>query len=287
MNRFDILPSRHDIGIMYGSGKYYMIVYRPAKGKQPAKRTSYRFELAETYDTMKAENEAKKAAIPVYTPSIAHPQPNQGESLKEALTLMQGLVMQVFGMFQPLINAALVRPEPPALPPPVSNPMGDMGFMKTFNEVMKNQVKENVRFYNDITRSAVAMGQTGPDTDIDTPAPVEKEPEDFLSRIMKIIEPFISILAENSIKAKAAAAGFRAIPEVKKVIQEISKSPDNVNKIVSYVVEKEGPEGAVNALKNMGIDPDKYKISMVQVPVPPQPQTKPAKKPVKKEQGKK
>lgn len=278
INRFDILPSRHDIGIQYGGGKYYLIAIRPAKGKQAARRTSYRFTLADTYNILKAENEAKKhPSFPV--PAFPMPQENRGDSFKEAMATINMVMSTMMQSINPLI-ARLMDSRTQA--PVPANSGNDYGAMKMVNEMMRGQVKENVRFYNDIMKGILTMNPTGTTQEIEDETTVtEPAPEpDFLTRIIKLIEPVIPLLAQNSLKSRAIAAGFQAIPEVKNTIKEISRSPEMVKEIVSYVVEKEGVEGAQTVLKNMGIDPSKYNIKLV---MPGEKKAVPViKKPVKK-----
>jgi hypothetical protein len=266
MNRFDgDIPSRHEIGLMYGAGNYYLILIRPAGQKQGRKNTSYSFQLGETYNDLKRLEDQKKVPVynglPVYQQTPQARSDGQGTALKDAFGMVQTMMVQMMALISPIINGALANKPQAQLPAPGAP---DLGVYRTINDLLKSQTKENISFYNEMAKGIINMGPDASTTVEEEPKD-EKQP-DMLDKLLKVIEPFIPLLSQNNLAAKTAAAGFRAIPAVKQVVQDVTNKPDIAQGIVAYVVEKEGPEGARNVLKNMGINPDKYGIQMVMVP---------------------
>jgi hypothetical protein len=266
LNRFDgDIPSRHDIGLLYGAGNYYMILTRPGGKNQPRKATSYSFQLGDTYNEMKRQEDQRKVpafqGMPIYQQAPQQGANSQGSALKDAFGMVQTMMVQMMGLIAPIINGALANKPQAQLPAPGAP---DLGVYRTINDLLKSQTKENISFYNEMAKGIINMGP-GETVATEEEPEVKKEP-DMLDKLLKVIEPFIPLLSQNNFAAKTAAAGFRAVPAVKQVIQDVTNKPDLAKGIVAYVVQKEGPEGARNVLKNMGINPDKYGIQMVMVP---------------------
>jgi hypothetical protein len=270
------IPLRHDIGLEYGGGRY-MLILSTGGGKNERKTTSFRFILHKSYDEKsrkyheektKREREALSQSMsPVPAPSL--PAISQADSLKESLALVQGMFAQFMTMIQPVMTRAMQ--------PPRSETEGIKGEITMFGELrtlLRSMTKNDIAFFNQMKGSFMnPTTDTAEFSELDEDGNPVKTPEDnkFLGvfeRIVKIAEPFIPLLAQNSIAAKTAAAGIRAYPEVKQVIQQVQQNPAFVSKVVEYVKAKEGINGARNVLINLGLNADKFIPR--QIPAPPQ-----------------
>lgn len=269
------IPSRHEIGETYGAGRYMLVLTRPAGRKQPRKSTSFRFPLHTNYDRLKAlkdEAEARKALqgtppagqVPYYPPPA-----NNAAIFKETFGMMQGMMSSIFSMLSPLL---LKAQEPRQIAPPTGSPADSLGMFTALKDVLKAQTKSDIDFFTEMKKGLLTMDPrpTDPD-DIDQVPPEEKK--SMLERLLAIAEPFIPLLAQNTTQARIAAAGIKAMPQVQAAVKSITASPELLQRVVEYVEKKEGRDGAIIALRNMGIQ-----TAVEKVPGPPAPvkQGKPA-----------
>ena len=250
------IPTRHEIGEMYGGGRYMLVLTRPPGVKQPRKSTSYRFTLHSSYDRLRAERAEKEAAAmtgnrPAVIIQDNGPRQSSTETFKETFALMQGMMSNIFTMLSPLLNRAM---EPRQIAGPSGNTAQDqIGVYAALKDILKTQTKADIDFFTEMKKGFMNMNPTETDTADPEEIPAE-EKKSLLERILAIAEPFIPMLAQNTAQAKIAAAGIRAMPQVKAAVKQITASPDLLQKIVSYVEKKEGREGAIIALRNMGIE---------------------------------
>jgi hypothetical protein len=240
-----IPPSRHEIGSLYGSGKY-MIVLSRGTGKEQVS-TSRRFVLHTSYDDLKRKREQEAAVLPVAcSPSIPSTV-MASNAAKEAFAMVQ----QMMGMVIQLIKPVLDRAVAPA-PQPQGRVADQFGILSSVRDVIKNQAKQDVKFFDSVRRGILNMNAEDIET-VEEP----KEKKSIAEHIISIIEPFLPLLG-NSLTAKATAASLSAIPQVKQAIAEIQGQPDVAADIVNYVIKKEGPKKAAAVLQRFGLDPAKY-----------------------------
>jgi hypothetical protein len=271
-----IIPLRHNMGLEYGAGRY-MLILSNGGGRKDRKTTSYRFILHKSYDEKsrkfheekaRREREASLATMsPVPAPSL--PAINQAESFKDALTLVQGMFAQFMTMIQPVMSRAMQ--------PPRSEGDGfkaEVGMFGEFRNLLRQMTKNDIQFMNQMKGSIMNPQTDAAEfSDIDEEGNPKLPPEEnkflgLFERLVKIAEPFIPLLAQNSIAAKTAAAGIRAYPEVKQVIQQVQQNPAFTRKVVEYVKAKEGETGARNVLHNLGLDPNKFMTPALPAPKP-------------------
>jgi hypothetical protein len=248
------VPTRHEIVETYGSGRYMLVLTRPAGKKQPRKSTSFRFPLHANYDRLKAlkdEADARKIAgstgVSQYAPTIIQPA-NNAAIFKETFGMMQGMMSSIFAMLSPLL---LKAQEPRQIAPPTGNPTDSLGMFTALKDVLKAQTKSDIDFFTEMKKGLLSMERPTDPDDLDEAAPEEKK--SMLERLLAIAEPFIPILAQNTTQARIAAAGIKAMPQVQAAVKSITASPELLQRVVEYVETKEGRDGAIIALRNMGI----------------------------------
>ena len=246
-----VFPSRHEIGLDYGSGRYMMIVQNATTREK--KGTSVRFTLHESYDEKsrqykreKAEKERLSAPL-VPAPSLPAPVPVDNKaSLMEALSLVRSMQNDTLLMFRPFLEKAIA---PAASREPV-NPFQEYALTR---QILKDNMKENITMFSTMQK-ALIESKTAPDLDGDDESGEEQKEKGLFEKIIELAGPFINILAENNTAAKLAAAGIKAAPQFKEVIHDVGLA----RRVIQYVEQKEGPERANIALRNLGISRGDY-----------------------------
>jgi hypothetical protein len=261
-----IIPTRHEIGLDYGPG-YYLMIIRNTTASKGVKSTSIRFTLADSYNEKhlkhkreQAERERLALGQSNGLPSaIPQAQKDPGETLKEAFGLVRLMQAETLAIFKPILERALAPAAPLALPAPVT-PFQDYALSR---QIMKDSLKESMSMMNLMQKTMIENHSAPGDLDDE-----EKDPDDekksMFDKIIALAEPFINILAQNNMAAKMAAAGIKAAPQFKEVLQDAGLA----RRIVQYVETKEGPERAGIALKNLGINPADYIGPSARPPVP-------------------
>lgn len=251
------IPSRHEIGLLYGGGRYFLVLTRPAGSKQPRKSTSYRFSLHDSYNALKAAKEQKdletaRQNVPAVSigPYQGYTPPDNTAIFRETFSLMQGMMSTILQTLSPLLSRVQ---EPPKLSPPSGNMAQEqIGVYGALKDLLKTQTRGDIEFFNEMKRGFMTTDTaTAKENDLDDVQPEEKQ--SILERLLTLAEPFIPLLAQNTMQAKAAAIGIRAMPQVQAAVKSITADPVLLQKVVSYVEAKEGREGAIIALRNMGI----------------------------------
>lgn len=250
-----IFPSRHEVGLEYGPGRFILII-RNTTAQKGAKSTSCRFRLHESYleKSLKFKRDKADRERPVLGPPNALPPalpaPQNGkESLLEAFTIVRSMQADTLAMFKPILERILSPAAVPALPAPKS-PFEDYALSR---QIMKDSLKESMNMMAMMQKAMVdARSGTDPDPDDEEKLPDEKQ--SMFERIIALAEPFINILAQNNLAAKMAAAGIKAAPQFREVIKDANLA----RRIITYVEQKEGPERASVALKNLGLAREDY-----------------------------
>lgn len=253
-----VIPSRNDIGLEYGAGRY-MLILKNTTGRLGYKSTTIRFNLHESYNekSLKFKRErAEKERFGVGGSSVSgtvSPPSTGKESLVEAITLVRSMQAETLNLFRPILERLLVPPPAPAtLPAPVPKSATLFEEYALTKQILKDSLKENVQMFSMMQKNMLENRQAVDPDDNDDPLPDEKQ--GLFEKIIALAEPFIKILSENSMAAKMAAAGIKAAPAFKEVIQDAGLA----RRIISYVEQKEGPERAAMALKNLGINRGDY-----------------------------
>lgn len=253
-----VFPSRHEIGLEYGPGRYILIIRNTTTSKG-AKSTSVRFRLHESYAEKslkfkreRAEKERLALGQSNGTPSALPPPQTGKESLIEAFTLVRSMQADTLAMFKPILERILTPAAPPVALPAPKSPFEDYALSR---QIMKDSLKESMSMMTMVQKAMIdaRSGSADPD-DLDDEEKLPDEKQSLFEKIIALAEPFINILAQNNIAAKMAAAGIKAAPQFKEVIKDAGLA----RRIISYVEQKEGPERASVALKNLGIAREDY-----------------------------
>lgn len=253
-----VIPSRHEIGLEYGPGRYILII-RNTTGQKGAKSTSIRFRLHESYTekSLKFKRErAEKERLALGQPNAvqsALPATTGKESLIEAFTLVRSMQADTLAMFKPILERILTPATSPLAIPAPKSPFEDYALSR---QIMKDSLKESMAMINQMQKVMIEShnsGNNGFDEEEDTQRP-EDPKQSMFDKIIALAEPFINILAQNNMAAKMAAAGIKAAPQFKEVIKDAGLA----RRIITYVEQKEGPQRAGIALKNLGIAREDY-----------------------------
>ena len=250
------IPSRHEIGLEYGGGRFLVIMGNGAYDKKLRKTTSFQFRLHNSYDAKSREYYAVKmknsglGSAPAGSQISADPR----QTFAESLALVQSIQNNMLSMFRPLIERALL-PAPAAPAPAAVNPLHEtMQSAAIFKQLIKSNMEDTVSIMNDLTRKTLELNQReiADYSDDDDELPPEKK--SMFDKILELAEPLLPLLIKNTVAAKATAAGIRAIP----AFREVVKDTELVRRVISYVDAKESPEKADIALRNLGINRAKF-----------------------------
>jgi hypothetical protein len=240
------VPSEHEIGMKFGSGRYYMITVVPEGRKQPKKVYPKRFKLGTEYDVLKRKNDEAEAAKARPSTALAVQSPE--DNFIRMYGMVQGIMKDVFALFTPLITRALEPSAPSTAQPSMSDQFGMFGALKN---VMKDNVRDNLSFFSEMQRKITSMNPEEIGNGFDQAEPEQKQ--SILEKLFGMLEPFIPLFIQNTAQAKLAAAGMRALPQVQGVIKQVTARPDVTKHLVNQIAGKYGKQEAVNFLANAGM----------------------------------
>jgi len=239
------IPRRHELGLMFGGGKYAVKLELPqgtAEERQGVHRT---FKIHPVYNEHKAKHDAEKRKKDLAELQAANPAAAAGSSAEQTFLMVE----RILSLILPVIKA---NNTPAALPAPKENNANDLlqqyGLMQ---EILKNNLYDTAETYREFNQRFKELSTDAiEDAETDeTGEPPTKEPG-ILDTIIKLIEPFFGLLAQNSPAAKIAATSLKAAPQFAEVLSD----PNLCRMIVSYFDKTKGIEKANLALKNIGIN---------------------------------
>lgn len=239
--RGDEIPSRHNIGLLFGSGKYQLLLKQPkGKAKQPEQDTLI-FKIHEIYDQHKAKAEAEKAKKDYAIQAAADPTGSSG-SLQSTQTFQQ--VKEILSLILPLVKETQktqqLRQE---------TPQESLNNWATMQKLLKQNLFDTAETYRNFNQRYLEQDNEEGGDPVET---TEKEPN-ILNTIIKLIEPFFNLIAQKSAAGKLVADGLRQAPQFIEVLND----PQLCSMIISYFDRTKGKEKANIALKNIGIDREK------------------------------
>ena len=216
------MPSEHEIGITYGSGRYSVFVTLTDK---TGKRRIYnsKFRISEEYDKL------KNGVIP---------QAQQANSTAN-FDATFNLIAKVITLFQPLLVTTKGNGDNKELMKDIL-----MDNYKATNEILKRSAIDNTQFYNDIQRRA-----------IDLPEVVEDEEEStgisqLIQQIAPLIERFLPVITGKAdVKQKAAIGLIRELPEYTGIIKDRKKT----KALITFIDKQHGQEVTDRLLKKLGL----------------------------------
>jgi hypothetical protein len=238
------MPSRHEIGCMFGSGRFWCILKSADRKKKPHSET---FRLNPRYDELKEDaDRARKAAklaaerkeLQLYGPAVAA-QP-AGMTTAETFQLFRDFLREL----APIIKANQTAPaQAPDL----------LGTSQIMQKVLRANLLDTLNTYETIKSRFMDLPQ------IETTAAesaAQEQPQTagamILQKIIQMIEPYFSKLATDTAEGKAIGSLVNISPDFQAVI----KNPTLCNQIIKLYAAKAGIDKTKTALKNIGIQSD-------------------------------
>lgn len=232
----DTIPSEHEIGLEYGSGKF-ITVLQAVNGRGKRRGTTSTFKIDKRYDLLKEQKEEKEQKKIM----AANTQPvvvagNPIDNTDQMLKLMQTMI----SMLIPLIR-------PTQQPQSMGEVMSDN--FKSMNDVMKNVYMDNAQFYNDVIRDKSNL-----------PEVVEGESEasgfmGILSQITPLIEALLPKITSRGQQSVDAVNQIKSMPGYNQVM----KDKRVIKGLVSFIKEKHGSETAVKVARKFNLKVPKEK----------------------------
>jgi hypothetical protein len=215
-------PDAHSIGLMYGSGRYLLLISTPQGKNQKRLIRGYRFRIHPYYDELRRSGQGVNAqawpmaqAVPV--PAIRE----RPAAVPDPVAALMPIV-EVLRLVLPLVKGN-----------------GDnlqIGRVMTanfeaVNELMKRQAMQTQDYVFDMLQRQAEL-----------PTTEEKErPPGLLETLLPYIERFVPMLLGGGPKAEAVAGLVRALPEFERLVSQQTE----VAKIISYL-DKALPGGVAD-----------------------------------------
>ena len=243
--RGEELKDQHEIGLLFGAGRYGIQLYN-AKGKGSKEERKYlTFRLGPIYDKYKAEADAKNHRAEVErisgtTPATIPGSPATGPA--ESFLM----VKEILAMILPIIKTA--NSNAAAAAPHQETPAEMFNSYSMMQKMLKANLFDTAETLKQYSRR-YAITADADISDDDETQPEEKE-KSVVEKIIQMIEPFFSLIANKSPAASIAAQGLRAAPQ----FVEILNDPSLCRMIVQYFDRTKGRTAADIALQNIGID---------------------------------
>jgi hypothetical protein len=240
------IPQRHELGLMFGGGKYAVKLELPQGTAEERDGTTYVFKIHPVYNEHKARHDAEKRKKELAELQAANPTAAAGGGSAEQTFLM---VERILALILPTIKAANTQA---ALSAPAKNDGRDLlqqyGLMQ---EILKNNLYDTAETYREFNQRFKDLSTDSiEDAETDETAEPPAKEAGIVETIVKLIEPFFGLIAQNSPAAKIAATTLKAAPQFAEVLSD----PNLCRMIVSYFDKTKGVEKANLALKNIGIN---------------------------------
>lgn len=208
------IPDPHQVGMMYGSGRYMMIVAIPDGTQQQKKVKGLRFRLHARYDELRKN---AGSVVSMGAPPAAVPVPVN--SMRDGLEMVKAVVE----ILRPMIDnrpAAAVSAGPDITKILESN-------YEMMAGMMRRSLTDSQQMIQEVHKAKLESGGD----------PVNDEP-DFLARVMPLVQQFLPLILGGGGTAATTAAIVRSIPEVKKVIGDRGE----LVRVVSWLDKSQGKE---------------------------------------------
>jgi len=214
------IPDPHQVGLLYGSGRYLMIVSIPDGTGQQKKMRALRFRLHSRYDEMLKSRVAAVAvsAVPA-APAV--------NGLRDGIDLIKSVVE----VLKPLLDTRQ------ASGPDVSKLLeGNYNMMAG---VLSRSLASSQELIDQVNRAKIE----------NAPQSVEPDEPDFLVKIMPLVEKFLPLILGGGAGAAGTAAVIRGIPEVAKVVNNAGE----LRRVVSWLDGRIGAEKCNTVLKALKV----------------------------------
>lgn len=225
------LPSEHEIGLKYGSGRYELFVcLTDRRGKRRIYHSKFR--ISEEYDKLRGE------PVPAASMVLHGNGGNGAAGLDSAFNMMA----KVIALITPIMQANNSHNNNTFEPSKISEMMIES--YKGMNEVLKRNTLDNTQFLNDIQRRVSDMDGI-----------VESDSEvtgltGFINSIAPLIEKFLPIFTgKSNMQTRAAMGVLKQMPAYNEVVNDKKK----LNALIGFVTKKHGPEVTEKILKKLGL----------------------------------
>ena len=217
----DEIPTMHQIGCAYGSGRYFLMVTIPkvdAAGKRPVK--SYSFRIHETYDKYIQKDDAPKVS-----------------PMQETLQMMTAMI----GVITPLINA--MRPAQQGNPFEMIQPL-IVGQAKAMQDMATTSIQNQMNTANELIKKQIDQSYEVVDDDETDDG---NEGSGLLNQILPLVEQFLpQILGDKTgLFAKSAIGMVKNAPQFKQIVED----KNSYIRLISHLDEKYGSSETNKLLK--------------------------------------
>jgi hypothetical protein len=246
----NLIPDDHNIGVLFGAGRYSLWVQFPATKNHPAGFNRWDFELDGMYDVYKKEAQ-QSGNFPLITKTSQIPQlpaAPAGNGIDNTLAIITALI--------------------PLLRPPQQESISEsiktsMMMFQMMNEVMKKSLMDNAEFFGEMQEMILDLKERNlpepPEGDEQKmlPSPTDK-PKGFLELALPYLAPILTKLVgatPEEITTTGAMVG--AIPAVKDIITNPKHKAD-CKQLITYLDKQLKPEKTDEILKALKVDRAQY-----------------------------
>lgn len=235
--RGDEIPTRHEMGVLFGAGRYWVKIRAADKSRKPFSKT---FSLADNYNVLKraAEDLKRQENAEKY----GYLTPTAPATATATATETFQIVKEILSLIIPVLTAAAPTPAPA----PAAPALDALGALPIIQKMLKQNLYDTLNTYNDIKRRYTQEEDAEDPNDI-TPPPEEPK---IMDKIIALIEPFFNQLAGNGIAGKTIGATIKNAPQLAEVLQD----PELCKAIIKHFEDKKGIEPTKKALENIGLD---------------------------------
>jgi len=254
----DEIPNRHQIGLTYGSGKYFLELDQPKGKAEEEEGTSLIFSIHEIYDQLKAKADAeaqRKAYGTAGDPGAAAGMVMQQQQPNQSFQM----VKEILGLIIPVIKAAN-QPGTAAAANRGESAQEMFSSYAMMQKMLKANLFDTAQTYREFNKRFTEYEEQ--DTNgIDTGTPEEKQ-GGLLEKIISLIEPFFGLISQKTPAAQFAATTLKAAPQFLEVLND----PTLCRHIVNHFDRTKGRAAADIALKNIGIN--RARLFAAETPAP-------------------
>jgi len=257
----DELPNRHTIGLLYGSGRYFIQLEQPKGSAEEGEETTLLFRIHAIYDQLKAKADAEK-----YRKESAEMQAsgNGGQMVQVQAAQSFGMVKDILSLILPVLKAQNQAAAAPA--PRQETPADMLNAYTMMQKLLKNNLFDTAATYREFNRRFTSQDEIEDQDTQSIEEQKQKEGGSLLEKIISLIEPFFAMIADKSPAGRIAAQGLRSAPQFLDVLND----PQLCRMIIQHFDKTKGRAKSDIALQNIGIDRNQL------FKTPPPTQRKPA-----------
>lgn len=239
------LPDTHQIGLMFGSGRYLLWVNSNERGKYKA----IALKIHPYYDELRrksAMNGEQLPGMPVnYSQNTPYITPQRTPETGNGMEAAFGMVERVFALLTPIIASRAAQPDP-------AEKM--LGMYAGLNRILQQSAIENSRLINESLRPRLPAPADSYDDEYE-PEPGQgatmgqEPPKSILDQIIPLIGQFAPLLLGSSPAAQTAAQTIKQLPQFRNVV----KDETELRAIIAHLDKTQGPKKTDAVLKRLGV----------------------------------